>query len=158
MNVGLVGVQFRGCRAVSGELVLTSSKWGAHIGFQAFLVVTMSDWQPMMTGIFNYVPPGQNSATESPWHSEVLAGNIQFLVPHELLKLSDVDLTPGENISEVSQVLRTFLSSSTKRPGEVSLMALVTDSPGLATATSYEILCSSVTRQLSPKGHSFHLQ
>lgn len=103
---------------MSGELVLTSSKWGAHIGFQVFLVVTMNDWQPMMTGIFNYFPPGQNSATESPWHSKVLAGNIQFLVPHELLKLSDVDLTPGENISEVSQVLRTFVRSSAKRPGE----------------------------------------
>lgn len=64
----------------------------------------------------------------------------------------------GENISEVSQVLRTFVRSSAKQPGEVSLMALVTDSPGLTTATSCEILCSFVTRQLSPKGHSFRLQ
>lgn len=107
---------------MSGELVLTSPKWGMHIGFQELLVATMNDWQPMMTGIFNYFPSGLNSATESPWHSQVLAENIQFLVQHELLRISDVDLTPGENISEVSQVLRTSVRSSAKRPGEAILM------------------------------------
>lgn len=51
---------------MSGELVLTLPKWGVPIGFLVFLVVTMNDWQPVMTGIFNYFPSRLYLAIETP--------------------------------------------------------------------------------------------